>query len=99
MININVCEADTNSAFGKIGWFFAFFGDGTTCRCCLGMRTVLAFILGLAFGGIALYNKEVALFSLGAFVFAFSIIFVIWLLIEFQAIKEQKELEEELKNG
>lgn len=44
-----VCHEDTGG-IADIGYFFAWLASGTDCRCCLGTRTAVAFVLGVVIG-------------------------------------------------
>lgn len=81
-MNLNVCSADNDKGIAKVGWLFAFFGDGTDCRCCLGMRIVLAFILGLLMGLVAMYDWRISLAITVTFIVSSLLYFTIWWLIQ-----------------
>lgn len=84
---LNVCDAKKTTGIYKIGYLFAFLGSGTECRCCLGTRVALAFILGLFMGLVATYNAILSAAIIITFVFAVTLFFMLWYLW----YKEQQE--------
>lgn len=77
---INVCDAHKTQGIYKTGYLFAFLGSGTECRCCLGMRIALAFVLGLLMGFLALYSLAIAIAVLVTFASTVALFFIIWLM-------------------
>lgn len=88
---INICDADKTKGIYKAGYLFAFLGSGTTCRCCLGMRVALAFVMGLGFGLLALYSVVITMAVVVTFILTMAIVFTAWMFWN----KEQDTIAEE----
>lgn len=50
LYRVNPCDFEHIKAMTPVQKFFEFFTRGTDCKCCLGARVVIAFLLGVAVG-------------------------------------------------
>lgn len=88
----NVCDAKKDKGIYKTGYLFAFLGSGTDCRCCLGMRIALSFVLGLLMGYLALYNTAIAAAVLITFTLTLILFFAIWFMWDREQQEEDPEI-------
>lgn len=89
----HLCGVENQTWVGKLGYFTSFLAQGTDCRCCLGMRILLAFLVGLLSGALALYSKLLSAGLLIGLGFMLITQFVIYRLIVLDEEEENGETE------
>lgn len=89
-----LCSAENTSGIAKVGYLFAFFGSGTTCRCCLGARVLFAFFLGLAMAFVALYDLVLCGAIILTFIGTCLMFFCLWRLAEQERLENEEANDE-----